>query len=616
MPAGAVGGVVAGIFGALVIAAAVVGWNRCQTRKKVRSLKVELEKFKESVVGVRHVAVGYDPSGGGAAPAGGGNGEALDLEAWKRQVASKLHAELALTCEATDIDRIAKEAAATIGIVLEGRAAPPETAAVLSEVGKAVLGADAPPMPLDAAEREATPSSIDLVEAKEDARWFWKEDAANLSVHNPADVEGEFVAYAGAVCAELNEKWHAYTKLGGAAVVQVDLHGRIGSTGGEKAHNAHTGVVFEIDLKNLQQKNVTSGFTREIMRIGIKPGNDAPAPPPPPTSSAQPGRDSRRSSLLRRRSSGVAAPASTLVRSASQRRRLDLPEDLAGEDLLILHEEQLIQTSRRRPDGWTFGHVCYDKLCPDGRPASRVDGFSTSAGWLREELTEVATAQQLRALQELLGGGDNASDALKPPPEWEPQRDPMATQFFTLPEGPEKAKVVATFMRTLTPAFRVQSVERVQNVSMWQSYAVKRQTILLRESPDNPEGAAGKCEHRALFHGTDQDTVPKIATSGFNRSFCGKNATMFGKGVYFARDASYSSSTTYAKPNSKGVQHMFLCRVVVGVYCQGKKDALTPDVRRGHQLYDTTVDDTRNPTRYVTYHDAQAYPDYLIKFKQ
>ena len=115
-------------------------------------------------------------------------------------------------------------------------------------------------------------------------------------------------------------------------------------------------------------------------------------------------------------------------------------------------------------------------------------------------------------------------------------------------------------------------------------------------------------EHRALFHGTDQDTVPKIATSGFNRSFCGKNATMFGKGVYFARDASYSSSTTYAKPNSKGVQHMFLCRVVVG--------ARARDVRRGHQLYDTTVDDTGNPTRYVTYHDAQAYPDYLIKFKQ
>ena len=90
MPAGAVGGVVAGIFGALVIAAAVVGWNRCQTRKKVRSLKVELEKFKESVVGVRHVAVGYDPSGGGAAPAGGGSEGASDLEVWKWHVTYRL----------------------------------------------------------------------------------------------------------------------------------------------------------------------------------------------------------------------------------------------------------------------------------------------------------------------------------------------------------------------------------------------------------------------------------------------------------------------------------------------------------------------------------------------
>ena len=95
-------------------------------------------------------------------------------------------------------------------------------------------------------------------EPMERARWFWKEDACNLSAHNKADVKGEFVAYAGQVCAELDEKWHAY-KLGGAAVVQVDLHGRIGSTGNEeKAHNSHTGVVFEIDLKDLQQKNATT----------------------------------------------------------------------------------------------------------------------------------------------------------------------------------------------------------------------------------------------------------------------------------------------------------------------------------------------------------------------
>jgi len=44
----------------------------------------------------------------------------------------------------------------------------------------------------------------------------------------------------------------------------------------------------------------------------------------------------------------------------------------------------------------------------------------------------------------------------------------------------------------------------------------------------------------------------------------------------------------------------------VGVYCRGMRDALTPDVRHGHQLYDSTVDNPNHPSIYVTYHDAQA----------
>ena len=91
---------------------------------------------------------------------------------------------------------------------------------------------------------------------------------------------------------------------------------------------------------------------------------------------------------------------------------------------------------------------------------------------------------------------------------------------------------------------------------------------------------------------------------------------MYGKGVYFARDASYSSSTTYSRPNRHGIQHMFLCRVVIGEYCLGKRDALVPDTRKGNQLYDTTVNDMKNPGIFVTYHDAQAYPEYLVRFKQ
>ena len=63
---------------------------------------------------------------------------------------------------------------------------------------------------------------------------------------------------------------------------------------------------------------------------------------------------------------------------------------------------------------------------------------------------------------------------------------------------------------------------------------------------------------------------------------------------------------------------MFLCRVAVGEFCLGTPDAPTPDVRdpAKHQLFDSTTDSMNDSSRqmYVTYHDAQAYPEYIIEY--
>ena len=66
------------------------------------------------------------------------------------------------------------------------------------------------------------------------------------------------------------------------------------------------------------------------------------------------------------------------------------------------------------------------------------------------------------------------------------------------------------------------------------------------------------------------------------------------------------------------MQTIFAVRVVVGAWSKGVKDALTPDVRdaRRNLLYDTTVDNMADPNIFVTYHDAQAYPEYRIRFTQ
>ena len=48
------------------------------------------------------------------------------------------------------------------------------------------------------------------------------------------------------------------------------------------------------------------------------------------------------------------------------------------------------------------------------------------------------------------------------------------------------------------------------------------------------------------------------------------------------------------------------------------QDPRTPAERDAttHAHYDSTVDNEQNPNIFVTYNDAQAYPEYLIKFKQ
>ena len=193
--------------------------------------------------------------------------------------------------------------------------------------------------------------------------------------------------------------------------------------------------------------------------------------------------------------------------------------------------------------------------------------------------------------------------------------DEQLAQKVLVGVGAERREVEEAFMRTLVGSgITVLDVHRVQNAELWKVYAVMRQTILERKAGADDTEVLLRAERRWLFHGTDKDTVPKIIQQGFNRSFCGKNMTKYGKGVYFARDSSYSFP--YAKADAQGVKSMFLCRVVVGEYCTGVLDACVPAARIGSVLFDTTVDDMADPSIYVTYKDAQAYPDYLVRFRQ
>lgn len=167
--------------------------------------------------------------------------------------------------------------------------------------------------------------------------------------------------------------------------------------------------------------------------------------------------------------------------------------------------------------------------------------------------------------------------------------------------SPEFQKIKADFKKTVSKT--VLKIERIQNVNLRRLYEGRKKEL---ENRNAPNGASEKI----LYHGTTKEACSSIINTNFNRSCAGQNATRYGVGTYFAVNASYSANPLYSVPASDGTQLMFVARVLTGNYTQGQEAMrILPD------NFDSVVDNTQDPSMFVVFHDCQAYPDYLIKFK-
>ncbi|XP_037334946.2 protein mono-ADP-ribosyltransferase PARP15 [Pungitius pungitius] len=178
------------------------------------------------------------------------------------------------------------------------------------------------------------------------------------------------------------------------------------------------------------------------------------------------------------------------------------------------------------------------------------------------------------------------------------------------PSSAEHRAVKEGFKQTVQKT--VMKIERLQNVHLRRAYEAQKKHICDKNQQRVEAG------EKLLYHGTTHVNCDSIGKTGFNRSFSGQNGTSYGKGTYFAVDASYSAHPTYSAPAPDGSQLMFVVRVATGIYAAGQSHMRTPPTRGGQrpdERYDSVVDDVGRPSMYVVFHDDQAYPDYLITFK-
>ncbi|XP_033917927.1 protein mono-ADP-ribosyltransferase PARP14 isoform X2 [Melopsittacus undulatus] len=203
---------------------------------------------------------------------------------------------------------------------------------------------------------------------------------------------------------------------------------------------------------------------------------------------------------------------------------------------------------------------------------------------------------------------DKCQESIVLPETWDDMENQRLKIVELRPETEEYRDVQKRFLETCQ-SFKIEKIERVQNLYLWKTYQIKKCEM------DNKNG--NKNNERQLFHGTSKNSLTLINNGGFNRSYAGMHAAHFGNGTYFAVKASYSANATYSTPDIDGKKYMYLARVLVGEYSRGTKGSIIPAAKNAGNStdrFDSSADDVKQPSIFIIFHDTQAYPEYLITF--
>ncbi|CAF4055298.1 unnamed protein product [Adineta steineri] len=176
---------------------------------------------------------------------------------------------------------------------------------------------------------------------------------------------------------------------------------------------------------------------------------------------------------------------------------------------------------------------------------------------------------------------------------WKSPLTKNVTRYSLNIDTEEYRFVADNFYKTLS-SYQIIKIERIQNRRWYRQYEAHKDDFIERY---------GNSTEQWLFHGCRQsDSAEAIILDCFNRSHAIN--CVVGQGIYFATQASISDG--YTQPDAYKLRHMFMARVLVGRTTTGNSST---------RVCPTGFDTTGGENIFVTYHDAQAYGQYLITYR-
>lgn len=193
------------------------------------------------------------------------------------------------------------------------------------------------------------------------------------------------------------------------------------------------------------------------------------------------------------------------------------------------------------------------------------------------------------------------------PSHWDKDALPdFGFKLIPLSKSAKEHNMIEKLFKRTMPQGKITSIQRIQNPSLWKVFQWQKDQMKERNG--------GKpVNQQYLFHGTDESLIGAICEQNFDWRMCGVHGTAYGKGSYFARDASYSDR--YARVRGTPNKIMFVALVLVGEYTKGSSSYVRPPPKGGSStFYDSCVDSVSDPSIYVIFEKQQIYPEYLINY--
>ncbi|XP_020508533.2 protein mono-ADP-ribosyltransferase PARP11 isoform X1 [Labrus bergylta] len=203
---------------------------------------------------------------------------------------------------------------------------------------------------------------------------------------------------------------------------------------------------------------------------------------------------------------------------------------------------------------------------------------------------------------------------------WEKVDPSYPYQLIPLSELTPEYKTVAGYVKNDGKLDKsLVSIYRIQNLDLWEMYCRKKKQLMRLHG-------VKEIKERRLFHGTEIKNVDTICKYNFDLGFAGQNGHVYGKGIYFAKHATfadrYSRRSTDPLPlcgdltqHGEETKIMFLARVIIGTPIVGQTHFLKPDHGSLENTHNSCVDDINHPKIVVIFDPNQIYPEYLIQYK-